>query len=528
MNSDSVVFIAFEQHENLGIGYMHAVLSEAGYQVKIIDFRKDKAEILEELLQRNPLLVGFSVIFEYHIYDFRDLIEFLRSKGIQSHFTAGGHFASLRPSDLFELIPSLDSIVRFEGEHTVFDLVNHLHSDTDWKEVLGISYRNNGTVINNRLRSLEPDLDNFSIPIRSGVREYVFEKKYTTLIAGRGCIHNCKFCNIREFYRHPPGPVKRIRDPAKVIEEMEYLHKEYDCSVFLFQDDDFPLDTKKQSGWIEEFCKALRNKNLSGKIMWKINCRPDEVDLDTFELMKQHGLFRVYLGIEEGTDSGLLRLNKQLTVINNLNGIKILKKLGIGIDYGFMLFQPNTTFTSLVENLKFLEGICDDGYMPVTFVKMMPFLETKIEKDLREEGRLKGIPGFLDYDFYDRSMNDFHSFVSHSFNQWLNAPDGLSNMSKWANNYLLVFSFYNGGIAGTERLSDELRTQVSGVNRFIIETLKELLVKFESGSYDLKNDKELDYYRNSIKEKHNLALENITRIIEKVELYSLTKQFFTG
>ncbi len=44
MNDPSVVFVAFKEHDNLGIGYMAALLSEAGYSVDIIDFRKRKRE----------------------------------------------------------------------------------------------------------------------------------------------------------------------------------------------------------------------------------------------------------------------------------------------------------------------------------------------------------------------------------------------------------------------------------------------------------------------------------------------------
>jgi len=127
MKGNSVVLIAFEERENLGVRYMAAVLSEAGHQACIIDFRREKEDILEELISRDSILVGFSIIFEEHIYNFRDLIAFLRDNGIDSHFTAGGHYASLEPAALYETIPSLDSIVRFEGEHTLLDLVNHLH-----------------------------------------------------------------------------------------------------------------------------------------------------------------------------------------------------------------------------------------------------------------------------------------------------------------------------------------------------------------------------------------------------------------
>ena len=231
---------------------------------------------------------------------------------------------------------------------------------------------NDGLLVNNQLRPLEPDLDVFPFPVRSEIKEYALDKKYATILAGRGCIYNCIYCNTRAFFSQPPGPIKRIRNPIRVAEEIEYLHKEKDCSVFLFEDDDFPVILRNKSEWVNEFCKALRDKDLTGKILWKINCRPDEVHLESFELMRQHGLFRVFIGIEDGTDSGLIKMTKQLTVSDNLRGVNILKKLGIGIDFGFMLFHPSTTYNSFRENLQFLELICGDGYMPVTYLKMMP------------------------------------------------------------------------------------------------------------------------------------------------------------
>ena len=526
MNGNSVVFVAFQERENLGIGYLYAILSKAGYKVAIIDVRKDNSEILKEILQLNPMLVGFSVIFENHIYDFQELIEYLRSNNILCHITAGGHFASLRPNDLYKIVPSLDSIVRFEGEYTILDLVNHLHRREDWKEVLGLSYRNNGTIVHNPLRALEPDLDQFPIPHRPELKVFALEKKYATILAGRGCIYNCAFCDIREFYKQAPGPVKRIRKPDQVVEEMEYLHKEKNCSVFLFQDDDFPVKTNSTSEWVLKFCSYLREKNLVGKIMWKINCRPDEVDHELFKLLKQHGLFKVYLGIEDGTDSGLAQMNKRLKVSDHYEGIYILKQLGIGIDYGFMLFQPSSTYESLNSNLKFLEHICQDGKMPVFFLKMMPYLATRIEKELSEEGRLKGKPGFLDYDFLEQSMDDFYSFVSECFNTWFHAANGLGNYFKWVSNYLSVFTFFHGTFSEIERLSEDLIKHVADSNRFVIRTMKDLSAYFEYGEYKDKSDHVLNDYKNSIAQKHQSALKHAANMMEQVELYYLTKELF--
>jgi radical SAM superfamily enzyme YgiQ (UPF0313 family) len=518
MNNKSVVFVAFQQRENLGIGYMHAILSEAGYDVSIIEFRKDSANILKELSELNPLMVGFSVIFEYHIYEFQELVAYLRDKGIKSHFTAGGHFASLRPSDLFELMPTLDSIVRFEGEHSILELVDCLHKSEDWKAVPSISYRSNGEQIDNPLRALEPDLDSFPFPFRPSIQEYVLERNYATILAGRGCIYNCSFCDIREFYGQSPGPVKRIRNPAMVVDEMDYLRKEKDCSVFLFQDDDFPVRTSRTSNWVDEFCCTLRDRKLEGKLMWKINCRPDEVDLDSFKTMKQHGLFKVYLGIEDGTDAGLLDMNKRIRSSDIKRGIQILKDLGITIDYGFMLWQPTSKYVSLNENLAFLGQVCSDGYMPVSFLKMKPYLATRIEKDLMKEGRLKGRPGFLDYDFYEKSIDDFYTFVHENFNSWFFAVEGLNNSLKWARNYLSVYTFFHGTNSETESLSELLRKRASEANRFVIETTLKLSALFESGRYKLEKDSVLAAHQRTISEKHNSLLEDITQIITQMEI----------
>lgn len=526
MNYNSVVFIAFEERENLGVRYMAAVLSGGGYKVHIIDFRKKHEEILKELHQAKPFIVGFSIIFEDHIYHFRDLIAYLRKEGISSHFTAGGHYASLKPAELYEIIPSLDSIVRFEGERTMLELVNHLFSKDNWKGVTGIAYKEHEELICNSIRPLEPDLDNYPYPIRSGFKEYVLDKHHTTLMAGRGCVYNCIYCNIGEFYRLPRGPSKRIRDPVKVVEEMVYYYAHHDCVVFLFQDDDFPVITKAKYEWINKFCAALKENGLVGKIIWKINCRPDEIEREPFEMMKEHGLFRVYLGIEDGTDEGLQQMNKKQQASDNLRGVNILKDLELCIDFGFMLFQPHTTFKSFRENLYFLQTISGDGYMPITFLKMLPYFGTRLEMDLRSEGRLKGKPGFLDYDFLEKPMNDFHRFVFKNFNTWLNAADGLENTAQWAKDYMFLYGYFYGSPQKIAHLSEELYTLVSTANLFMLKTLEELSVIFESGKYELKHERVLNEYKSSIDKTHDTIVMQMSEILGNIELFTFVSNLF--
>jgi hypothetical protein len=297
---------------------------------------------------------------------------------------------------------------------------------------------------------------------------------------------------------------------------MELLHFDKDCSVFLFQDDDFPVRTEEGSEWIKIFCRELKRKELTNKIMWKINCRPDEINRDNFALMKDHGLFLVFLGIEDGTDSGLKRLNKHMTVAKSMEGINILKKLEIGFDYGFMLFQPATTYRSLCDNLDFLREICVDGYSAVTFLKMLPYFETRIEKQLREEGRLKGSPGFLDYDFRDESMNHYYNFTTDCLTDWLRDSDGLLNVLKWARNYMSVFSHYFNLTPEVSIISKDIIKTTSESNIFLLDTMKELVPLFESGKYNNGNYKDLTSFQKDINRKHDHFIEHINNSMDKL------------
>ncbi len=236
-----VVIVAIEEEDNLGVRYIASVLIKAGYVVKILDFQLANWKIYNKIIEFDSLIIGFSIIFQSHIHKFADLIKFLRSKGISCHFTAGGQYPSLRPKELFELIPDLNSIVLFEGEYTFLELVKSIYNNNKWKKLNGICYKENGSIVTNPLRGLEKDLDKFPIPFRPGLMTYALGKKYATLIAGRGCYHNCTFCNTRSFYSKPPGPVKRIRKPELVVREMKLLYKKFGCTIFIFQDDDFPV-----------------------------------------------------------------------------------------------------------------------------------------------------------------------------------------------------------------------------------------------------------------------------------------------
>jgi len=181
--------------------------------------------------------------------------------------------------------------------------------------------------------------------------------------------------------------------------------------------------------------------------------------------------------------------------------LNILKKLKIEFDYGFMLFQPETTFESLKENLEFLTYLCSDGYTPVTFLKLLPLYETKVEKELLSSGRLKLINGNQDYDFLEKSMNDYYNFIMGCFSEWLINKNGVGSISHWARNYFTVYFHYFDINSEIKKFHRKIRKTISESNIFLLSIMKELAPFFETRQY-LNDATLLKNYSKGIKIRH--------------------------
>lgn len=527
MGKKPIIFIAFQEQDNLGVGYIASRLQEAGYDFKIIDFRFPSESILEILREYQPLIVGFSVIFQYHIKKFSKLIEFLRENGIRSHFCAGGHYPSLRSREILELIPGLDSVLRFEGEYIFRELADAIYGGLDWKSIQSLAYIQNGVYVTTPIRPLEENLDVFTPPVRPALKEYAFGRKYATMIAGRGCYYQCAFCSIRQFYSKPKGSLKRIRQPELVAKEMELLNQQCGADIFMFQDDDFPVYRASGLQWVERFCNSLDSLGLSSHVLWKINCRPDEVDKTLFERMKDAGLFLVYLGIEAGTDVDLDLMNKHTSAKTNLRAAEILNDLDIGFDFGFMLLHPYSTIQSVRDNLLFLFQLCGSGYSSVTFCKMLPYAETEIEQRLIRENRIRGDIENRDYDFLDERLDQFHHLIEDMFFNWMFHNGGLLNLSRWARHYVLAAERLYGNCEALMEIKHSLRLLVAESNSFFLDSVTKVLDYCEESKNGQAST--IVDLRTIITKTHDFYLTKTSRYMDQItELVTHQRESYTN
>ncbi len=464
MNAKKIVFIGFQNQDNLGLGYLASILSQAGFSVDFIDFNLGNAEILHRIRTANPLLIGISLIFQYYTPAFANLIRYLRNNGVSGLICAGGHYPSLRPGEVLQAIPELDCIIRFEGELTLLELAQRLQAKMDWHDLPSLAYGNGKAPVETSLRPLIEDLDALPYPERWGNLKQWLGIPFAPILASRGCLRDCSFCSIRQFYSIPPGSLRRTRSVENVLQEMIDLGNRYKTRIFLFQDDDFPLASRRDREWATEFVHALRRHEIANEIIWKINCRSDEVEPGIFADLQKAGLFGVYLGIESGNAAGLQTLNKHISVEANRRAIAILKELGLTFEFGFMLFDPSSTVEHVLENTRFLRDICGDGCAPIPFCKMLPYAGTDIEKQLRQEGRLLGSLEQPDYNFLDPRLTPWYGYLQDIFQSYIYGDNSLLAQIRVARFELDIIHHFHPQARGLQEHSAHLTNLIASYN----------------------------------------------------------------
>jgi anaerobic magnesium-protoporphyrin IX monomethyl ester cyclase len=481
--SRPVMLVGFENQGNLGLGYLASVLRQNGYTVHVVDIEQEPEAIVALAASIDPLLIGFSLIFQFFIDRYAHLLALLRAAGIDCHFTMGGHFPSLSYLQTLEFIPELDTVVRFEGEATLLDLADALGTGGDWHAVDGIAFRRDGEVVVTTPRPLLEDLDRLPYPDRNYHPQAVLGRSIMPIVASRGCARTCSFCSIHTFYRAAPGKMVRTRRPAEVVKEMRSLFDERGTRIFLFQDDDFPLFGPVWKRWAAEFVEELHRSDLPGQVIWKMNCRADAVDRDLFVKMRDAGLYLVYMGLESGSEAGLETLHKQINVEQNLRAVNLLKSIGLMWEYGFMLLDPSSTFDSVRQNLAFLRTILADGCLPVTFCRMLPYDGTPIKDALVRSGRLRGDVCNPDYDFLDPRLSEFYRGLADfvSLTGWIHGLEAVTVQLGCAWHEVAVMQRLFPALPGMNRYQQRLRRITRASNELLLDVVEDLSYVYSDG-----------------------------------------------
>lgn len=427
------LLVGFQDQDNLGLRYLMSSVRAAGHVVDIVTYQSDPAPLVERALRERPSLIGFSLIFQYMAPDFGRVITALRAAGVTAHITIGGHYPSFDYAEVLDGIPGLDSVVRYDGEVTLAELLHCLARGDDWRRLDGLAFRTaQGNVHSNPLRAPVEHLDALPFPDRTSIAYEKHPFPTASILGSRGCPWNCSFCSIRPFYEDQGGVLRRLRAPERVVDEMLELFETRGVTTFLFQDDDFLATGRKAREWAGTIADLIVSRGYGGQLAFKMSCRSDEIEETSLRRLMAGGLTHVYMGVESGDETGLANMNKKIHAETHLRAGEILKRLGLSFDFGFMLMDPWSTFDSIRNNIAFLERFVGDGWSVAPFCRMLPYAGTPVRRKLQEEGRLRGTAFEPDYSFLDPRLDVFYDWLLAAFHTRNFTSEGLCHLLRYS------------------------------------------------------------------------------------------------
>ncbi len=207
-------------------------------------------ELIQPVLDGRPDLIGFSILYQQQ-FVFAALLAKLIKKQSRAKIVIGGAQLSVMAAPEKLLITSLlpknaespeilckdffDYLIPGEGEQALHHLCQAENTD-DLAKVPGLIYFNNRELQINppgdaEIESLPyPDFSQFKLD------KYLTPEPVLPLMTSRGCSWaKCSFCTHHHSYLR-----YRTRGIKECVEEIAFLQKKYNCSLFYFYDEMIP------------------------------------------------------------------------------------------------------------------------------------------------------------------------------------------------------------------------------------------------------------------------------------------------
>lgn len=346
----------------LGIAYLGGMLEvKGGFDVSLIDGALYSwASFRKELLESKPDVIGISIPSAL-VKEANKGISIIKELLPDSKIVAGGPHPTILPGEF----TNADFIVIGEGEFTFLELMKNIDRGGDnFETIKGIVYFKKGELILTEPRPFIDDLSYLPWPARNllDMKRYIRTKPFmpmtypcTYVISSRGCFGNCLFC--QPILRKMVGSKIRTRTPKDVVDEIEYLIKEYNVTSINLGADE-PIAKRS---WTLEFCDELIKRNIKIKINAPV--RIDTVDEGLLIKMKKAGFYHLSFGVESASKKILDIMRKGITPEQIYSVFRMCRKLKILARANLMVGTPGETKETVQDTIDFIKEAEPDFIM---------------------------------------------------------------------------------------------------------------------------------------------------------------------
>lgn len=354
------------QDFNFPMGYaaIDSVLTKHGHEVELlftVAYYLTEEKIAQKVKESKAQIFGIGGMFPY-LQRVEMLCKLIRQVRPDAKIVLGGWMVTYCP-ELVLRKTGADFCICGEGEIALLQLLNALEDNSDYSNIRGLAFRQEDEIISNAFGELMP-LEEIPLPnwgkfpmeyyMRIGAGYFKsFATGYDRVMGwalSRGCPFKCNFCT--------PG-VGRVRFKkmnllmAELHEIVERFHP-----TFIYWMDNLTMGSKKHC---KGFCEALINEKI--RIPYVMTGKVDIVDREMLRLLKESGCVCILYGLESANNDLLKFMDKNTTVEQFVEAVRLTKQAGIGVNISAMFGQPGETLQDLANTTRLLLT-CIDPKMP--------------------------------------------------------------------------------------------------------------------------------------------------------------------
>lgn len=331
-----------------------AFVRERGFDVRIIDSEIEPESIIPAITEFQPRLVAVVVsgtnpsASTMNMAGARKILQEINDTACKSTTILMGLHPSALPNRTLVEEP-VDLVCQGEGFYTLLDLL----SGTDFKDIKGLWYREGDQLFSNpRAELVDPNdlpMPAWDLLPMSKYRAHNWHcfghindrMPYGVIYTSLGCPFNCSFCCINAIF----GKHKiRYRDPKKVIEEIDYLVRNFGIRNLKIMDEMFDLNEKH----VIELCDLIIERKYELNI-W-VYARVDTINEKKLAKMKKAGINWLGIGFEAGSKKIRDRVSKGRFDDEKIrNVVEMINNAGVYIGGNFIFGLPDDDVGTMQE-----------------------------------------------------------------------------------------------------------------------------------------------------------------------------------
>ena len=360
----------FSRHLPLSLLYVAAPLTKMSVAVEILDTRVLEGswrDALQQLLQRKPIWVGFTVMAGYPVAHSLEIARFIK-KHSDTRIVWGG---AMPTTDAVSCLSeeSVDFAVAGSGVDATRLLTEAiLQGQTANKDLLGkipgLAFKVDGqSFYNARFHGFEHvsyrDLQyhlisDYSVYGQIGSTDRVFP-----IYSAYGCPYRCAFCISPALYREFTPKWVPVAT-AEIVDHIAFLQREYGATNIYFYDDDSFVNLEH----VKAVATSLKQRNMQVKLSFR-GARVDEIlrmDDEFLDLLSETGTEMLHIGVESGSQRVLDLFQKGISVADIIEiNRKLARHKKLIAAYNWIIGTPTETIEEIMQTTRLLTRLIKEN-----------------------------------------------------------------------------------------------------------------------------------------------------------------------